>query len=734
MSRLTGLIFLCALPLYCQSNNGELRLRVIDQAGRGIQGYMKIVCEANQYQATLTTNAQGNLDVHHLPFGIYQMAIIQSGFAPFSESIVIRHSLPVTSVIQLKLPATTQSVTVSAARTLIDPEEAGPVNQIGSTFIRQRLGSIPGRSLQDLVNSQPGWLYEGNAVLHPRGSEYQTQFVIDGIPLTDNRSPGFGNEVEADDIESMSIYTAGIPAEYGRKMGGVVELNTFQDLETGFHGEVVLFGGSFDTGSAFAKGQYTWRKNTFSGSASSSTTDHYLNPVVPQNYSNAGTLGDYSGHYEFNPSEKDCIRLIARHELARYDIPNENVQEFPQLLVELGQPAPPAGTPGQLQTAGNFETMVAATYQHIFSLDFLVDVRDMARSDTNDFNSNPFSWPIVVFQQNAFKEEYFSSSIAVLTGRNEWKAGVEADNVFLHENYSDSITANSGYPGYPFDPGTATSFAFAGQRPDLEQAAFFQDLIHFGNWTISAGLRWDHYQLLLNQNAFAPRLTAAYYFPTANLIFHLSYDRIFQTPSFENILLSSSPHVQSFEPTVLRQPVQPSHGNYYELGASKSFFAQLRFDASTFRRDVNNYADDDQILNTSIGFPIAFRKGIVYGAEGNIEVPDWRRFSGYLSYSYEVPRYTNNLAGTKYRAGQLAMPGSQLPGVSFSASMQSTPRPSSQDIFRTRRTSAIPSVGVSVGRRSHGSRSPVERSTAPACRSISMAPRSRRLQSMARRS
>ena len=59
--------------------------------------------------------------------------------------------------------------------------------------------------------SQPGWLYEGNAVLHPRGSEYQTQFVVDGIPFTDNRSPSFGPEVEADDVQSMSIFTAGYP-------------------------------------------------------------------------------------------------------------------------------------------------------------------------------------------------------------------------------------------------------------------------------------------------------------------------------------------------------------------------------------------------------------------------------------------------------------------------------------------------------------------------------------------
>ena len=121
---------------------------------------------------------------------------------------------------------------------------------------------FPGARLQDLVNSQPGWLYEGNAVLHPRGSEYQTQFVVDGIPLTDNRSPSFGPEIEADDVQSLSIYTAGIPAEYGRKMGGVIEVNTVQDTQPGFHGEVALAGGSFDTGSAFAKGQYAAGKNT----------------------------------------------------------------------------------------------------------------------------------------------------------------------------------------------------------------------------------------------------------------------------------------------------------------------------------------------------------------------------------------------------------------------------------------------------------------------------------------
>jgi hypothetical protein len=179
-------------------------------------------------------------------------------------------------------------------------------------------------------------------------------------------------------------------------------------------------------------------------------------------------------------------------------------------------------------------------------------------------------------------------------------------------------------------------FSFTGNRPDLEQSAYIQDLIHLGKWTVDAGLRWDHYQLVVNQNAFSPRVSVAHYFSSANLIVHASYDRVFQTPSFENILLTSSPQVTVLNANVLRLPVEPSHGNYFEVGITKSLLNQLRFDTNYFRRYVNNFADDDQILNTAVSFPIAFRKAIIYGAEGKIELPSWNRFSGFVSYSYVV--------------------------------------------------------------------------------------------------
>ena len=118
---------------------------------------------------------------------------------------------------------------------------------------------------------------------------------------------------------------------------------------------------------------------------------------------------------------------------------------------------------------------------------------------------------------------------------------------------------------------------------------------------------------------------------------HFSYDRVFQTPSFENILLSNSVQVESIDPTsFLRLPVEPSEGNYYEAGLTKVFYEKTKVDVNYFRRLVANYADDDQIENTAISFPIAFLKAVIYGAEAKIDLPDWHRFSGFLSYSYTV--------------------------------------------------------------------------------------------------
>ena len=632
----------CAMPLLAQSSAGELRIKVTDPSGLGMRCSVELVSDANQYRNTLATDDQGNLDVERLPYGVYQLEIKQPGFADVSQSIEIRSSIPTEHAIRLQLPSVSSSVTVKAGDTLINPDQASSVNQIGSATIQDRLSSLPGRSLQDLVNSQPGWLYEGNAVLHPRGSEYQTQFVVDGVPLTDNRSPSFGPEIEADDVQSMTIYTAGFPAEYGRKLGGVVELNTIEDLQHGFHGQAVLSGGSFDTGGAFVEGQYAWGKNSLGGSASGDTTEHYLNPVVPQNYSNTGNAGDFSLNYRRDLTPADRLSLIVRHEVSRYDLPNEQVQEVT----------------GQRQNADNLETMGIVSYQHTFSSNAVAAFRAMVRDNANDFYSNPESTPVMVSQHNSFTEGYFKGAATIDHGHQEWKFGVESDNTFLHENFGYIVTDPT-----QFDPGTPPTFNFWGSHPDLEQSAFVQDLIRLGNWTVNASVRYDHYQLLLNRQALGPRVAISRYIPGAGLVLHFSYDRVFQTPSFENILLSSSTAVESLSPTsFLRLPVQPSNGNYYEAGLTKALLEKLKLDVNYFVRVVDNFADDDQIENATISFPVAFSKALIYGAEAKLDLPNWGRFSGYLSYSYEVGSASLPVTGGLFLGSGATAAETQLAG------------------------------------------------------------------------
>jgi hypothetical protein len=616
MKTLILLFFSCASTVLCQSNRGELHLKVVDPKGAGVKTFVQIKSEANGYQNVLATDDQGSLDLRRMPYGIYQLVIEQAGFAVSADTVQINSTIAIDHTMQLKLKTVNQSVVVTAVNTLIDPDQAGSVNQIGPDQIEHRLTSVPGRSVQEMVTTQPGWIYEGNAVLHPRGSEYQTQFVVDGIPLTDNRSPSFGPQIEADDVESLSVYTAGFPAEYGRKMGGAIEVNTTPDSQPGFHGQAVLSGGSFDSAAVFMKGQYSWGKNILGASASGSMTDHYLNPVVPENYSNTGTLGDFSASYERDLTPNDRLRFILRHEVSRYDIPNELEQQ----------------AAGQRQNANNIETMGIASYQHTFSPNMVADFRGMVRDNADNFYSNEDSTPIQVFQHNWFREGYFKGMVTVNHGRQEWKFGVESDNTFLNENFSYHITDPS-----QFDDDTPRTFSFRGSKADLEQSAFVQDLIHLGKWTINAGLRWDHYQLETNNEAFSPRIAVSRYFPSVETVIHFAYDRVFQTPSFENILLSNSTEILSLDPTnFLRLPVLPSQGNYFEIGMSKSFWGKLKLDVNYYRRYVNNYADDDQISNTTISFPIAFRKSIIYGAEGKIYIPDWHGLSGLVSYSYMV--------------------------------------------------------------------------------------------------
>src|SRR5262249_37563908 len=135
-------------------------------------------------------------------------------------------------------------------------------------------------------------------------------------------------------------------------------------------------------------------------------------------------------------------------------------------------------------------------------------------------------------------------------------------------------------------------------------------------------------------HALSPRLGVAWWWPRADLVLRASYDRAFQTPAIENLLLASSPTLDSLNASVARLPVQPSLGHFVEAGVSKRVFSVARVDVTQFSRRMTTFADDDLLLNTGVSFPIAFDRGDVSGTEVKLNVPRWGRWSGFVSYTH----------------------------------------------------------------------------------------------------
>jgi len=262
------------------------------------------------------------------------------------------------------------------------------------------------------------------------------------------------------------------------------------------------------------------------------------------------------------------------------------------------------------------------------------------RDATFSLRSNELATPVIVSQNRGYREGYSRADISWHHGRSDWKAGVDAFFTPVHEALAYQITDPT-----QFDPGTAAQFSFAQHKWDVEPAIYVQDRLHAGNWNVSAGLRFDHYRFVVNKSAWSPRFAVSRYFPSRKSLLHFSYDRVFQSPAMENLLLASSPQVDSLDPVVVRLPVEPSRANYYEGGLTQALFGKVRLDINVFRRNFRNFADDDVLLDTGVSFPIAFDNARIIGEEIRLAVAEWGRFSGFLSYSNQSAEAQGPITG-----------------------------------------------------------------------------------------
>ena len=171
-------------------------------------------------------------------------------------------------------------------------------------------------------------------------------------------------------------------------------------------------------------------------------------------------------------------------------------------------------------------------------------------------------------------------------------------------------------------------------------SAYIQDRFTLAkNLTLDLGVRYDNYKLVVSEHALSPRIGFAYYIPRTQTTLRASYNRLFQPPPAENLLLASSPQAAALSPISVLQgitavePVLPDTQHAFEAGAQQLMSKFLRLNVTVYQKRIENFSDKDQFFETGVIFPIAISSGRVTGEEVRLESTDIHGFHTFVSYA-----------------------------------------------------------------------------------------------------
>ena len=498
-----------------------------------------------------------------------------------------------------------QAAQLAAKNGVFDQARGNIFTTVGTnsdTIGHDTIQDLPGgtnQSVEQVLLQLPGVSQDSAAsgLLHVRNDHANLQFRINGVLLPDGVT-GFGSIFDTSFIGSMSLVTGALPAEYGLRTTGLVDITTRTDLFNnsgsvgvygGSHGTItptIEYGGTFGSTCPTSTSTLTY-KTPASASDCFAGVQYYFTGRYTQNTVGIeNTTPAYNAIHDFTQQDRGFaymsaivdpttrVSLIAGTSYNNFQIPNVP-----------GAPTNPAVPSAfgvtNFNSATLNENQVEKTQFSVLSLQKSAPGFDGQLSYFTRYNELRFTPDPI--------GDLLINGIASDVGRISYANGIAGDGSFkLNESHTlragfsvsaEQATVENTSLVENLDPtGTFGVEPPIGITDNVSQLGWLAGVYVQDEWkvtdqlTINAGLRFDQMDQFVSANQFSPRLSFTYK-PFENTTFHAGYARYFTPP----VLVEAAPvNTALFNNTTgavpgQNDPVLPERSHYFDAGVDQKF-------------------------------------------------------------------------------------------------------------------------------------------------------------------
>lgn len=530
---------------------------------------------------------------------------------------------------------------LNVARTEIETQTGASTYRITSDAIAATPGGENVQMNQVLLQA-PDVVQDSFGQLHIRGDHNDLQYRLNGVILPEGISV-FSQTLSPRLISSLDLITGALPAEYGLRTAGIIDLSTNSGLlQPG--GAASLYGGSFGTiepaveyGGSSGKLSYYVTLDYKQNNVGIESPDGSANPL----HDHTRQLHGF-GYFENIIDENNRLSLIIGTSDDSFEIPNQRGLQPTLGLTVNGQTTFLSDDLNETQheaaqyailtwqhAAGalNWQSSISARYTTLhFAPDWLGDLLYNGIAQDADKSDTAFGWQTDGSYQ--------------LNDAHTVRAGF----YFQH----DAARSNTSSQVLPVDPVTGVQATDVprvvidnGSQSQSIESVYLQD--EWRVWqpfTLNYGLRFDHYGAYSNGSQLSPRVNFVWKLGEGTTV-HGGYSRYFTPPPFELIgseTLTRFLNTTALPPGSVTLDTSPiaERANYYDFGVQQKLLDNaLTLGVDSFYRQAQHLIDEGQFGAPIILTPFNYRYGLIGGVEltANYSVSD---FSAYGNLSFQA--------------------------------------------------------------------------------------------------